>query len=87
MKIRLAYVREQGIDFVVFFADALSKSRSAREALLANLTTVARRAGMKVDKSALAYRHGSRPKFFGTSDLVRFLARAGAPDSTHTLDV
>jgi hypothetical protein len=85
MTIQFAHLREQGIDFSVFNADAPSRSDTAREELLAELTARARRAGLKVDKAALAFKSGSRVKFYGTPDLVRFLARLGVPRWTHRL--
>ena len=87
MKIRVAHLRHQGIDFAVFGADARSSTRSAREALLGELVVAARAHGLKVDKAALAYRTGGRTEFFGTPDLVRFLSGTGVPRWTHTLTV
>jgi len=77
MKIKMAHLREQGIDFAVFGADARNRTNSGRDALLADLTAQARLSGLKVDKAALQYGHGSRLQFYGSSDLVRFLASAG----------
>lgn len=85
MRINVAHIREQGIDFVVFDADARSPSASARSALLTRLVASARSNGLKVDKAALAYRNGNSIEFWGTPDLVRFLAGAGVPSWTHTL--
>jgi hypothetical protein len=87
MRINVAHLREQGIDFAVFDADASDHTETGRERLLAQLTGAARLAGLKVDKSALAFRTGSGIEFFGTADLVRFLARAGIPGWTHSIDV
>lgn len=74
MEIKLAHIREQGIDFIVFDADASARTREARAELLADLVDRARADGLHVDKAALAYRHGGRIEFFGTPDLVQFLA-------------
>lgn len=84
MGIRMAHLREQGINFVVFDADAQSSSQSARASLLAQLTQRARANGLRVDKSALAFMEGRSLTYFGTPDLVRFL-RNWRPHWTHEL--
>lgn len=88
MKVNVAHLREQGIDFAVFDADAPDCTQTGRQRLLGQLTMAARKAGLKVDKSALAFRSGEAIQFFGTHDLVRFLAQAGGvPRWTHWIDV
>jgi len=87
MQLRLAHLRHQGIDFVVFDADARSHMRDDRAEILGTLMQEARRAGLRVDKAALAYRTGGRIEFWGTPDLVRFLANNGLPRWTHTITV
>jgi hypothetical protein len=87
MQIRVAHLRSQGIDFAVFDADARSRLDSDRAELLMQLTAAARANGLKVDKSALAFRQGSQTRFYGTPDLVRFLANSGIPRWTHTITV
>lgn len=83
--VRLAHLHDQGIDFAVFDADASSRQRSDRSALLHRLTARARASGLSVDKSALAFETGGHVEFFGTPDLVRYLASGGVPRWTHTL--
>lgn len=88
MHIEFAHLRDQGIDFAVFFTDAVTHMDNDRANLLAQLTAAARSAGRKVDKSALAFREGNRVRYFGIADLVRYLsALAVVPQPTHTLDV
>jgi len=88
MKIKMAHLREQGIDFAVFDADATSRLDSDREELLGQLVAAARGQGLKIDKAALAFRQGSRNVFYGTSDLVKFLSGlGGVPRWTHTIDL
>ena len=77
MSIQMAHLREQGINFAVFNADARSKTNRGRAELLGDLTAEARRNGLRVDKSALMYQECGRTKFFGTPDLVKFLSRVG----------
>ena len=77
MRVNMAHLREQGIDFTVFEAKARSDLDRDRNELLDQLVQASRSQGLKVDKAALAYRHGGRMVFFGTPDLVKFLGRLG----------
>lgn len=87
MRIRMAHLRDQGIDFVVFDADAVSHGDADRAVLLERLVRAARANGMKVDKGALAYREAGRNKFYGTPDLVKYLAsRGGISRWTHEIE-
>ena len=85
MQINIAHLRTQGIDFVVADADATSHLTSDRDAVLSRVWAAARRAGLKVDKTALAFVENGRPTFYGTPDLVRYLAGHGVPRWTHSL--
>lgn len=88
MDIEVAHLREQGVDFAVFNADSRCGTRSGRAELLAQLSAAARRAGLRVGKSALAYERLGRLEFYGTPDLVRFLSTSGwHPYWTHTIVV
>jgi hypothetical protein len=86
MRINMAHLRDQGIDFAVFDADANSHMNHDRANLLQHLAFTARRAGLKVDKAALAFRQGNQVAFYGTPDLVRYLQGVGVPRWTHTID-
>ncbi len=85
MVINFAHLRTQNIDFAVFDADATSRSDQARKALLARLTTKARAAGLRIQKSALAFEEGGELRFFGTPDLVAYLANNPYIQWTHSL--
>lgn len=87
MRVKLAHIRTQGIDFLVFEADARTGLDSDRASLLQELTATARRTGLKADKSALAFVHAGKLQFYGTSDLVGYLANQGVPRWTHTITV
>jgi hypothetical protein len=87
MRIEMAHLRDQGIDFAVFNADATNHSDSGRLTLLNQLIVRARRNRLKVDKAVLAFEEFGEVKFFGTPDLVQYLASRGVPRWTHTLDV
>lgn len=87
MKIKIAHLRAQGVNFVVADADATTGLEDDRDAVLARVWASARRAGLRVDKAALAFSEGGRLRFYGTRDLVRYLAGCGIPRWTHTLEV
>jgi hypothetical protein len=87
MRIEMAHLRDHGINFAVFGADATNHTNTERQTLLAQLVGAARRNGMRVDKAALAFQEAGQIKFFGTPDLVNYLASRGVPRWTHTLDV
>jgi hypothetical protein len=87
MNVQLAHLRDQGIDFAVFAADARQRTASARSELLAELVCAARGSGLKIDKAALCYRSGGRTEFYGSPDLVRYLSRLGVPRWTHSIQV
>lgn len=85
MSIRVAHLRIQGIDVAIFAARPKVDTDSECSAALAQLTMRARRAGLKVDKSALAYSYGSGVRYYGTPDLVQYLQNNGVDHWTHTL--
>lgn len=87
MRVRLAHLRTQGIDFVVFDANASSDLDSDRATLLHQLTVAARNVGLKIDKSALAFVKAGRLRYYGTNDLVRYLANHEVPCWTHTITI
>ena len=87
MRIEMAHLRTQGIDFAVFAADANDHTNTGRQRLLGQLIAQARRNNLHVDKAALAFQEAGRTKFFGTPDLVRYLSSRGVPRWTHSLDV
>ena len=86
MRIQLAHLRDQGINFAVFAADAPSRLSSDRNDVLRNLTSKAEAAGLRVDKAALAFTEHGRLTFYGTPDLVRYLSQRGVPRWTHWID-
>ena len=55
MRIRFAYVSTGGLETVVFAAGEPDRSDRERDRLLAELSGHARRAGLRVDRAALAY--------------------------------
>jgi hypothetical protein len=87
MRIDMAHLQDQGINFAIFAADAANHTDTGREELLAQLVAKARGNSLRVDKAALAYQEAGRTRFFGTPDLVKYLASRGIPRWTHTLDI
>ena len=89
MKIDVAHYNVQGINVAVFQADARTDRDTDRAAVLADLTTKARRNGLRVEKAALVYSQHGQLQFYGTNDLVKYLADGGFDTLcwTHTLDV
>lgn len=87
MTIQFAHLREGNINFAVFDADARSRRDTDRAELLADLTARARASSLRIDKAALAYKNGSRVQYYGTPDLVKYLASRGVDRWTHRLEV
>lgn len=87
MRIEMAHLQDQGINFAVFAADARTHGDRDRQALLGRLMLEARRNNLRVDKAALAFEEHGRLTYFGPPDLVRYLASRGVGRWTHTLDV
>ena len=87
MRIQMAHLRDQGTNFAIFAADAANHTDGGRHALLAQLVAKARANRLRVDKAALAYDAAGRTTFFGTPDLVKYLATRGVPMWTHTLEI
>lgn len=87
MKIRMAHLQEQGINFAIFDADAKNRTEAGRAELLADLTRRAQIEGLRVEKSALVFEEHGTIRFYGTPDLVRFLTKSWAPQWTHTIEV
>ncbi len=87
MTIRMAHLREQGIDFAVFEADAPSHTDADRKRALAQLMAAAREQGLNVEKAALAFTEYGSTTYFGTPDLVRFLSTNWIPSWTHQLSI
>jgi hypothetical protein len=85
-QIDVSHVLIQGQSCAIFDADATSQTSDARARLLAQLSTRARAAGLRVDKSALAFAEFGRPTFYGAPDLVKYLSTAGYPGRTNTIN-
>ena len=92
MKINMAHLRERSatggwINFAVFEAKSTSGLNSDNAKVLENLTIKARNAGLRVDQSALAYERNGRIEYYGSKNLVDYLANNWIPQWTHEIDV
>lgn len=92
MRIRFAHLREHSVsggwvNFAVFEAKSISGSNSDNSTLLAQLTSKVRVMGLRVDQSALAFNQSGTVRFYGTKNLVGYLARNGISHWTHTIDI
>lgn len=87
MQFNIAHINIQGQHCLICGADAPEGTDRARNAVLAQLVAAARAKNLRVDKSALAYSEHGRLKFYGTPDLVKYLASNGLPIWTHTLTI
>lgn len=92
MQIHFAHLRAPAsnggnINFAVFEARANSNTNEARSTVLADLTMRAKRSGLQVDQSALAFSENGRTKFYGSKGLVDYLSLRGVPRWTHRLSV
>jgi hypothetical protein len=91
MRVNLAHLRERArsggwINFAVFDARSSSGTNDDNARLLAQLTSKAKGANLRVDQSALAFMSGNRIQFFGSPPLVEYLSKNGLPGWTHTID-
>ena len=86
MRVNLAHINIQGVDVAVFDAKPNIDSDSYRQELLTSLTSRARLAGLRVEKSALAYVHLGQLMFYGTPDLVQYLQNSGMPGINRWLE-
>ena len=87
MRIQMAHLRDQGINFAIFAADAANHTDTGRQALLAELVAKARGNRLRVDKAALAYRRQAAPDSSAPRISSNTWRRAASRRWTHTLDV
>jgi hypothetical protein len=92
MQIRLAHLRERStsggwINFAVFQAKSISGGDSSNRNLLAQLTAKVKASGLRVDQSALAFEQNGRTHFYGSKNLVDYLAKTGISHWTHTIEI
>lgn len=92
MRINFAHFYERAtdgtrIECAVFEANARDGSNWGRDQVLHQLTRAARKAGLKIDQSALVYEQFGRLQFYGTPGLVDYLSESGVPNWTNTIDI
>lgn len=89
MRIEMAHLRERSttggwVNFAVFNARSTNGDNYS---LLRDLTLAARRNGLQVDQSALAFMSGGRLQFYGDQNLVEYLSEGWEPFWTHDINV
>ncbi|MDG2091005.1 MAG: hypothetical protein P8J61_07890 [Gammaproteobacteria bacterium] len=91
--VNLAHFRQQTatgdfIDFAIFDAKTESGNESDNLALLNNLTQSAiQMKKLKIDQAALVFKKNDELRFYGSTDLINYISRAGIPKWTHTLEL
>ena len=91
MRVNFAHLHERsiaGIDinFAVFEGRSASGTPQDNALLLTRWTIAARSLQLRVDQSALAFLQNSRPCFYGSEQLVEYLATRGVPRWNYHLD-
>lgn len=70
----------------MFEAWSKSGTNSDKNLLLSQLVIKAKSSGLKVDQSALAFKQQGRIRFYGDTNLVKYLSnKGGVPQGTHKL--
>ena len=93
MEVQFAHFRQQTatgqfIDFAIFDAKTESGSESDNLELLNNLTDETIHVHkLKIDQAALVFKENDEMRFYGSTDLVNYISRAGFPKWTHTLEL
>jgi hypothetical protein len=92
MKINMAHFRQETsngdfMDFAIFDAKSESGTESDNLKLLNDLTDNARANKFKVDQAVLFYKEGDELRFYGSTDLAKYLAKVGFPKWTHEIDI
>lgn len=79
--------RGQKIQCAVFGFSPHDKSNSGLSKALNQLTRAAMQEGLAIHKSALVYEQHNEERYFGTQDLVEYLANNGVPPWTNNLEI
>ena len=92
MKINMAHFRQKTsnddfMEFAIFDAKSESGTESDNLTLLNQLTNNARLNKFKVDQAVLFYKEDGQLRFFGSTDLAKYLAKVGFPKWTHEIDI
>jgi len=92
MKINMAHFRQETsngdfMDFAIFDAKSESGSESDNLKLLHDLTNNARSNKFKVDQAVLVFKVDDEIRFYGSTELAKYLSKVGFPKWTHQIDI
>jgi len=75
------------MDFAIFDAKSESGTESDNLKLLNQLTDNARLNKFKIDQAVLVFKVDEEIRFYGSTDLAKYLAKVGFPKWTHEIDI
>lgn len=92
MKINMAHFRQKTsngdfMDFAIFGAKSESGTESDNLKLLNELTNNARLKKFKVDQAVLVFMVDDEIRFYGSTELAKYLSKVGFPKWTHEMDI
>ena len=92
MKINMAHLRQETsngdfMDFAIFDARSESGSEADNLTLLNELSENARKKQLKVDQAVLVFKIDDEIRFYGSTELAKYLTKVGFPKWTHQIDI
>ncbi len=75
------------MDFAIFDAKSESGTENDNLKLLNDLSQHARLNKLKVDQAVLVFKVDEQIRFYGSTELAKYLAKVGFPKWTHEIDV
>jgi len=92
MKINMAHFRQETsngdfMDFAIFDARSESGSEADNLTLLNELSENARKNNFKVDQAVLVFKIDDEIRFYGSTELAKYLSKVGFPKWTHQIDI
>ncbi|MDC1436225.1 hypothetical protein N8303_03110 [Gammaproteobacteria bacterium] len=92
MKINMAHLRQETsngdfMDFAIFDARSESGSEADNLTLLNELSENARKNNFKVDQAVLVFKIDDEIRFYGSTELAKYLSKVGFPKWTHQIDI
>ena len=75
------------MDFAIFDARSESGSEADNLTLLNELSENARKNNFKVDQAVLVFKIDDEIRFYGSTELAKYLSKVGFPKWTHQIDI
>ncbi len=75
------------MDFAIFDAKSESGTEKDNLKLLNDLSHHVRLSNLKVDQAVLFFKEDEQIRFYGSTELARYLAKVGFPKWTHEIDI